>query len=345
MTTSDGSLPSKHIESSLISRLAVEINGTMVGESFANYGLLFRRLADLTLADKQTIRGVYQNGIGYSSVAASTTALAAQRFCVKNWLGWLGTVQPRCVDLSMLGTVRVHITLAGTETLMKHASGAALSYSITDNYFVADCISIQDNMYYDLLNQRLSDEANPITLPFQQFTHYSPGTTTLDQTTTVTLNTESLDLLVGTYQDSNWANNAANAVLNSSAYFKTGSSNLTSSGFFINGEMYPGFTQGPHDAFEASLAALNLSVDTLGSCEATLSNESNWLNNAYTHMLRLSHPTGSDERVKSGTNLKGSTAQVSFQTKGTENAVVPHVWAGYTSELLVGPYKSISVRK
>lgn len=343
LSTSAGSLPSKHIET-IISRLAVEINGTIVQESFANYHLLFRRLADLTLGDKQTIRGVYQNGIGNSSVAASNTLVNSQRYCVRQWLGFIGSAQPRCLDLSMLGTVRIHITLAGNEVLMKHASGTA-SYTITDNYFAVDCISIQDNMYYDLLNQRLSDEANPIKIPFQTFTHFSPGSTSLDQTTTITMNTESLDLVIGTYQDSNWSTNAENAVLNSSSFFKTGSSNLVSSGFFINGDMYAGYTRGPHDAFESTLAALNLSVDTLGSCEATLSNEANWLNNAFTDMLRLSHPVGSDERVKSGMNLKGTSAQVAFQTKGTEASVVPQVWAGYTSELLVGPYKSISVRK
>jgi hypothetical protein len=44
-------------------------------------------------------------------------------------------------------------------------------------------------------------------------------------------------------------------------------------------------------------------------------------------------------------SLKGTTAQIAFKTTGTEANIVPHVWAGHTSELLVGPYKSISVRK
>lgn len=50
----------KHIES-IIDRVAVEINGQMVDGGFPLYNLLFRRLADLTLGDKDNIRGVLQN--------------------------------------------------------------------------------------------------------------------------------------------------------------------------------------------------------------------------------------------------------------------------------------------
>jgi hypothetical protein len=101
-TVDDCALP-KHIET-LIDRISVEINGQMIETGFKNYNLLFRRMADLTLGDKNSIRGVLQNSLGPELALGSNTASHStyQRFCVKNWLGFLGTAQPQCIDTSIL---------------------------------------------------------------------------------------------------------------------------------------------------------------------------------------------------------------------------------------------------
>jgi hypothetical protein len=86
-----------------------------------------------------------------------------------------------------------------------------------------------------------------------------------------------------------------------------------------------------------------LSQDVLGGTDAGLSNLTAFKNNYFLHAIRLNHPTASDERVKSGMNLRGTNANITFKTEGVEANVVQHLWAGHTSVLLVKPYKQLQV--
>jgi hypothetical protein len=345
LTTNAGWLPSKHIEATVINRVAVEINGTQVDAGVANQNLLWRRLADWTLGDKENVRGILNNGIGDFSVAASNTAVTSQQYGVWNWgLGFLATAQPRCVHTGLLGDVKIIITLAGSETLMKHASATgAAGFSITDNYFTMDTISLNDDIYLPLLKERLRSTDNPIEIPFTSWTAFSPGLTSLAQTTTGTLSTESLDMLVGTYQASGALSNAANSNLRASDYFKTGSSNVASSVFSINNTNYPQFTTTPADCFVGTLGALNLSQDVVGACDIMLSSYSNYRDNGFCHFLRLNHATAQDERVKSGLNLRGTNSTISWTTTGTEANITPYLFAGKTSVLQVKDFKQLNV--
>ena len=140
----------KHIET-IVSRVQVHVNYQVVDGGFRYYNLLFRRLADLTLGDKDAIRGVLQNTQGtafttLNGVASSNWAYATavdagsnnrpQQFCIDKWLGFLGSAQPNCIDTSILGDVAVHITLAGNHVLSKGTNGGATgTYTLTNNYF------------------------------------------------------------------------------------------------------------------------------------------------------------------------------------------------------------------
>jgi hypothetical protein len=268
---------------------------------------------------------------------------------VKQWLCFLGTAQPQCIDTSILGTIRIHITLASNSVLRVHQfSGADLSYEIKNNNFTVDTISLNDGVYYSILNERLSNPENPISIPYQTWTHFSKGSGDLDGQTQATLSTESLDMLVGTVQQSNWASQNDNTTLLAPAFFSTGSSNITRSGFTINNIPYPPFDQAPHfniwtNAFESTLQAFNLSQDVLGGTDAGLSNLTGFRNNYFMHAIRLNHPTASDDRVKCGMNLLGTNASITFRTVGNEANVVQHLWAGHTSVLQVKPYKQLQV--
>jgi hypothetical protein len=332
----------KHVES-LVDRISVEINGQMIESSFRNYNLLFRRLAGLSLGDKDYIRGVLQNSI--PSIGSNVATYATyKQFCIKQWLGFIGSAQPQCLDTSILGTVRLHISLAPNSVLIKDTYGAGTAtYSLRKNYFTVDTISLNDGVYYSVVNARLSDPENPIEIPFQTWTHFSKGQGQLDGQTQATLSTESLDILVGTYQQSNLADNVNVANLNASSFFSTGASNITGSRFTINNVPYPSFEQKPHDAFESTLQAFNLSQDVLGGTDSNLNSLDNFKKNYFLHAIRLSHPTTSDERVKSGMSLRGTNASITFETDGTEDNVVQHVWAGHTCVLKVKPYKQLEV--
>ena len=89
----------KHIET-IVSRVQVHVNNQVVDGGFRFFNLLFRRLADLTLGDKDAIRGVLQNTQGtafttLNGVAGSNWAYATavdarsnnipQQFCIDKW--------------------------------------------------------------------------------------------------------------------------------------------------------------------------------------------------------------------------------------------------------------------
>ena len=152
-------------------------------------------------------------------------------------------------------------------------------------------------------------------------------------------------MVVGTFSRSNFDFNTYDATLMASPFFSTASSNLDTTGFTINNVPYPSFQQRAHDAFESTLQAFNLAVDTLGGTDAGLSNLSAFTNKYFIHALRLNHPTSSDERVMSGLNLRGTNASIQYRTTGTNNKanIMPHLFCGHTQVLNVGPYKQIQV--
>lgn len=240
--------------------------------------------------------------------------------------------------------MRIHITLAPNSVLRKSATpGADRTYEIKDNYFTCDTISLNDGVYYSIVNERLADASNPIEIPFQRWTHFSNGSGALSSQTQATLGTESLDVLVGTYQTTNRGTQNDNAVLLAPEFFKTGSANLVSSGFTINNVPYPPFAQRPHDAFESTLQAFNLSQDVLGGTDEGLNSLTRFKETYFLHAIRLNHPTATDERVKSSMNLRGTNATITFTTEGVEADITHRLWAGYTSVLRVAPYKQLEV--
>jgi hypothetical protein len=295
------------------------------------------------MGDKETIRFL-QNGLGSAAVSASNISIEPNKdFGVWNWINFIGTAQPRCIDTSILGTVRLHIVLAGSEVLVAHAATVAKSFTITNNYFTVDTLAINDGHYYSVINERLSNTENPIEIPFNTVNSFSPGTTSLNTTVQGVISSESLDYLLGTYQDSTYLDGTLNAVLNTSSFFKTGSSNVTGASFTINNTAFPNFELSPKDAFLSTVSAIGLAQDTVGQSHSTLSNMTNWQGNAYTAMVQLNHKVGADERLRSGLNLKGTNSQIGFTLKGTESSIQPILYAGHTAVLRVLPYKQIQV--
>ena len=339
----------QHVET-IIQSLAFEVNGQMI-DNVREFPTLWRRLADFTMgADKAFSRNVLCSGAQWTSASLSnaTTHTSSTQFAVYNWgLGFLATAQPRCIDTSLLGDCRIHITLAPNSVLPKSSWGAGVSspsYTITDNYFCVDCLTL-DPLYYELVNKRLASSEMPIQIPFQTFTVFSQGTCSLDQTTTGTIATGSLDCLVGTYKDSNWSLGTLNSNVASSCYFKTGSSNLGSSRFSINNIEFPAFKQVPANAFVGTLQALGVANDANGGSDTNCQSLSAYTNDFFFHMLRLNHPTGTDERVRSGLNLRGTNSTISFTTEAStaEAGITPYLYAGHTSVLEIKPFKQIQL--
>ena len=113
---------------SVISRLAVEVNGqTLV--NLTNYNVLYHALLYMTATeDYQRQRMVGQSntrsGEGSGTCQESDNAAQIREHVIDTWVGFLGSAKPNFIDTSLLGNVRISITLAGTDTIgLKAAAG------------------------------------------------------------------------------------------------------------------------------------------------------------------------------------------------------------------------------
>jgi hypothetical protein len=73
-------------------------------------------LADYTMGDRIAQQSFLQDTYAITAPAPAASILhVAQPLQIKNWLGWVGSVQPRIIDTSVLGTIHFYILLAGVE--------------------------------------------------------------------------------------------------------------------------------------------------------------------------------------------------------------------------------------
>jgi hypothetical protein len=150
-TDSNADLPQN--AETLINRLAVEVNGqTLV--NIQNYNLLHQMLLNTSATeDYQRQRLVAQ---ATQSATQSANAAVQQHRVVDSWLGFLGSARPNFLDTSLLGNVRITITLAGSEVITGDHADITRAYAITDQHFSCDVISISDGIYDAMIDQMLA---------------------------------------------------------------------------------------------------------------------------------------------------------------------------------------------
>lgn len=341
----------RHIET-LFDSVSIEINGEVVTPATVNNNMVFKLLADYHMQDRANARSLLQNGLT-TYVDGTDMQATGRQFSVDNWLGFLGTALPECIDTSMLGDVYVVIRLATNNVLALDATAisgnAAVDYQLSDLTFNVDAISFDDGaLYYNFVNELLSRQN--LEVPFQYWVSFSSGPVALPATLTGTLNTQSLDMLIGTVTPSALTG-AVNATTSNVDYFTRGSANIQSVRTYVNNIAYPQFDMAPYQSFKQTVKALNLNQDVLGQFDSGItyggSNNPivNWQNNFFAHATRFNHPVPSDERYVSGINTRGTQASIRFQVNGTGATVVPWMFAQCTGVLKVGAYRSISVER
>ena len=358
-TAPNYNVASKNSES-IIGNCQVEINGKFVDVSAPrSYNLVQRRLIDLNGGDKLVQRAKLQNSLVDLSKTATSSADVNRVACVNSFLGYVGTSQPRIQDTSILGSVNVHITLAGDEILAQGSSGTGGDYSISNVYFTMDTVNIDDDNYYKVLSQKMQ-EAGKIVIPFQTLSSFSSGVvSSLTQTTQGVIATESLDMLLGFYQSSGSLGRTPNYQTGASSYFTTGSANITGDRFWLNGKPLLDYLFSPAETYNRTLNAFGHNQDAVGSPDVYGSFSNNniglwtgtnavismqdWQDNQFFSVLRLNHPSSPDDRLKSGVNLIGTNSVIGWETQGSEANITPTLVALVTKELEVFPFKQLNV--
>jgi hypothetical protein len=166
----------------IVKRLAVEVNGqTLV--NMTDYNTLFHALLYTTgTEDYFRQRKINQSNADANANNGNIETFVAgaggrnNNHVIDTWLGFLGSAKPNFIDTSLLGNVRITITLErGTELLCGGPAGRAAdarTYSISDQNFSIDVISISDGIYDAMVDQMLAS-GRPIEIPFKNYFSYT----------------------------------------------------------------------------------------------------------------------------------------------------------------------------
>jgi hypothetical protein len=106
--------------SSLIERVAVYMGGVLVQNSFNQYNTLVHAKAaiegskcDATLSHPEIVRAKsYHNGAAIARGVEESYTAIEDAFCISNWEGLLGSIEPSIIDTGLLPQITIEITLA-----------------------------------------------------------------------------------------------------------------------------------------------------------------------------------------------------------------------------------------
>ena len=244
----EGRLPNKI--DSLVERVEVTFGGVQVSAGNNMYNVL-RHAKDALMGDStDPMLGhpevVRAESYHKTSGIASNKEVAAP-YVIDKWEGFLGTVEPKIVDLSLLPECVVSIYLAENSVCID-ASGTGLSgaatpidvtaaspnpvYELTNIYATIETIGLADGTYDSMISQMMS-QVGYLELPFKQYISFQDTTA---NNMRFSIATQSLDRLWLVHRDTDF-NTAGGAKL-VSGHLVDGSSPQFDSVLDYNKEKY-----------------------------------------------------------------------------------------------------------
>eukprot|EP01050_Picozoa_sp_SAG11_P019558 SAG11_NODE_3135_length_2662_cov_11.875927_2_plen_458_part_00 len=372
----------------LISRLAVEVNGqTLV--NLTNYNDLFHLLLNMTATeDYQRQRMVAQtnvsqkvaataggqtNGTAQSLVAAdgivdaavvtrgAGTSASIRDHVVDTWVGFLGSAKPNFIDTSLLGNVRITITLAPGDILGGAAGvdeATVRTYAVSKQAFSIDVISIGDGIYDSMVDQMLAS-GRPIEIPFKNYFCYTSLQANMGQTTSFNVASQSIDRLWGTSKCNHGtiaynlgtapkiAVDDANPMIleHTAPYFNYQGHHGKHYQFQVNNTLYPNWiSDNMADHFQHAKLALGDQGNMLSGSQPISAKM--YGENFFAYVVSLEHHTDSDERFLSGIDTRGASANCYFKSvdAGVANpSSLVLVFAECTSSLKIMANKVLEI--
>lgn len=230
--------------SSLIERVAVYIGGVLVANGFNGYNTLVHTKAALqgykcgTLGHPEMVRQkCYHSFLDSGKVNAALGGTGVETyagdsagndlFCIDNWEGFLGSLEPSIVDSGLVGTIVIEISLADNNVCSVSDSRALPAIQTTDVYSIVgtagfdfaltapgtptytiknasmqvEVLSLATNVLDTIVEQRIS-QVGYLSLPFK---NYFSFTNTHNSTTRFNVNSASWDRLWIAYRDKDFA--------------------------------------------------------------------------------------------------------------------------------------------
>lgn len=351
-TTSTAGVCAPYSADLLIQDYTVSAGGQVLNSVF-DYPQLHFLMDQYTLGDKTSIRNMNSTLFAYSSTLGVPQAplnnLTAKPFCVSSWLGLLGSIQPRVLDLSLLGKTQLTIRLASTDVL---ASGSVAvtgaNYSISDIAFEVDVLGF-DELYYKTLQAHLQS-GGVLECPFSNVLSFATSSADLKGASQqFTVASQSVDALISTYRKTaNIGSKTFSTVVYNSEHFDRGSSGFSSLRISVNNVPMPMY--GGVDAVRCAQSVIDNiahgAQDTLGSCTRSLVSLDSFVAGHFAHALRLNHVDGAyGNRMISGMNTLNNPATVQITYDGTTGtAITPMAFVLTTATLVIGQMKQVEAR-
>ena len=220
--------------SSFIDRVSVYAGGVLVSNNFQGYNVLRHAKAGLEgqkcnslLSHPNIVRETsYHNGAVFGNTAPESYAALDAQFCIDNWEGILGSIEPSIIDTGLLPQMMIEIQLAddtvcpisagrvlpdgaGTKALNFDKVGSGNpTYTLTNMNMQVEVLGFATSVLDEIISQRIQ-AVGYLSLPF---TNYFSSVSRHDGTTRFSVNSASWDKLWVTYRATTYAAKAAPAI-------------------------------------------------------------------------------------------------------------------------------------
>jgi hypothetical protein len=194
-TNKGGRLPNDI--SSLIERVAIYMGGVLVQNSFNQYNTLVHAKSaiegskcDATLSHPEIVRAEsYHNSAALTRGDDEGYTAIEDAFCISNWEGLLGSIEPSIIDTGLLPEITIEITLADDSVCstcddvsasgyVAGSSNVGTTYSLTNLSIQVEVLGMATSVLEQLTEQRIAS-VGYLSLPFKNyFTYQSTHTST-----------------------------------------------------------------------------------------------------------------------------------------------------------------------
>ena len=223
--------------SSFIERCSVYMGGVLVQNGFQGYNVLKHTKAALvgskcgsTLGHPEIVRSVsYHNGDTFANDAPETYSIkGTESFCIDNWEGLLGSLEPSIIDTGLMPQITLEITLAddticpisdgriipdGTGTTTNNfdkTGGSNPTYTLSQMTLQCEVLGMATSVLDQIVEQRIAS-VGYLSMPFK---NYYTFVSTHAGTSRFNVNSASWDRLWLAYRPTTYSAKSAPVIVN-----------------------------------------------------------------------------------------------------------------------------------
>jgi hypothetical protein len=290
--------------------------------------------------------------------------------CISDWLSFF-KAQPNWIQSQMLGEVEIRLTLADN-TILTYPPDVSLTtrgdYQLNNIYFTIRTCSFDNNMYDDILSEKLAD-GGELEIPYPNIYNINQVQSSGASSTRFSVNTQCLNKVISVNRPSYYNTTLGSlkqipcgygvrfdnnvGLIHKGSYFQTyagggtcpfGSQSVSQPNYWqyqINNSFIPNVKIDPSFDYYNHLEAWNLHNDWLSSTAS--GNPALYLNANYQASIALDFMDASIPRLCSGIDTRGCVS-VAYYLQDNNNANDrTDIFTLFTSILKVGANQQIQV--